>query len=59
MSDREDNNSSSNQSDSNTYVERTEKLKWVSLIQKYLFVIVTCIGIGWSSGELLDKLGWI
>ncbi|WP_299255310.1 hypothetical protein [uncultured Lacinutrix sp.] len=36
----------------------TEKLKWVSLIQKYWWVIVTCIGVGWSLGELLDKLGW-
>ena len=36
----------------------TEKLKWVSLIQKYWWVIVTCIGAGWSLGELLHKLGW-
>ena len=36
----------------------TENLKFVSLIQKYWWVIVTCIGLGWSLGEILDKLGW-
>lgn len=35
----------------------TEKLKFISLIQKYWWVIVTCIGIGWYLGEVLDKLG--
>ncbi|WP_338731410.1 hypothetical protein [Mangrovimonas cancribranchiae] len=36
----------------------TEDLKFISLIQKYWWVILTCIGIGWSLGEILDKLGW-
>ncbi len=35
----------------------TEKLKFVSLMQKYWWVIVTCIGIGWALGEILDRLG--
>ncbi|RLJ69095.1 hypothetical protein CLV86_0489 [Lacinutrix venerupis] len=36
----------------------TEDLKFISLIQKYWWVVITCIGIGWSLGEILDKLGW-
>ncbi|WP_298238440.1 hypothetical protein [uncultured Algibacter sp.] len=36
----------------------TEKLKLISLIQKYWWVVLTCIGIGWSLGEVLDRLVW-
>jgi hypothetical protein len=34
----------------------TEDLRFISLIQKYWWLIGACIGLGWFLGEILDKI---
>jgi len=34
----------------------TEDLKFVSLIQKYWWLISACIGLGWSISEIIEKI---
>jgi len=35
----------------------SEKVKFVSLIKQYWWVVITCISIGWMLGEFLHKIG--